>query len=125
MVTGIAYKTAKLLAPALDYNEAGLYSGQVVTMLRKASKRKWRLFKRTVPVPFRHYTPRITKGVVLIARLTPYAGVRQHFIALEGNRIHDPETTKGQSLEKLKYSKEWREWMVVSEIGENPDRMAR
>jgi hypothetical protein len=118
MLLGITYNQAKTLAPKQDYTREGLYSGQIITLLRKGGL-KCKVYGRVVAVPFRHYNPRIRKGIIQIVGITKNS-VYPHSIVINNNTLHDPNMEKSIKLEDAKKSKVWRSWMVFAEIGERP-----
>lgn len=98
MVAGLSLKQAYTYTPKLDYDNEGMWMGQILTALRKATRRaktRWKLYKRTYPMPFRHWTPRIARGILLIVKLSNAANPADlHVVAYDGYRILDPSAKK-------------------------------
>jgi hypothetical protein len=123
MAAQISYTQALSYCPKQDYNLEGLWFGQVVTALRKATKPKrgnrWKTSKYSVPVHFRHWTPKYEQGIAFIVRITPGGYTFQHFIAFKGNNLYDPDSNRRVHMSDAKRNRDWREWLIVAEVGRN------
>jgi hypothetical protein len=121
MVCEMSYARVCASLPAHDFNTAGILVTSLTALLRAlAPARKWRIIGRPVPIPFRHYTPTIERGILTIQRITPTAVTYTHFVAYERGWLLDPDADRRIRLSDAKNSKEWRSWLVLNEITGDP-----
>lgn len=117
MVANLPYRQAVTFATP-DQIKTGMYTGQLVSALKRATKsKKWKLYAKPVPIPLRYYTPRVQSGILVVASTTPAAVVRSHFVAYSHGRIFDPDEKRSMWLDDMKRQKQWRYWAVTGEIG--------
>lgn len=119
MVAGLTYKQSLSFFKSNSYEDDGVWTGHVLSALRKATRsKKWKLQTHTVAVPFRLWTPKVQRGVILMMRPLPSGNSYSHFVAYENGRLFDPDEPRSVSLTSAKHQKIWRPWLIIAEIGQ-------